>query len=65
MTTPAAKMDTKIGAWSHHGWCNLVEKEHWNHAEAESGISVERLHDCLAVIEKQLDTIYEMTGGRG
>ena len=65
MTTPAAKMDTKLGAWSHHGWCSLVEKEQWNHADGETGVSIDRLHDCLAVIEKQLDEIYDMTGGRG
>ena len=65
MTTPATKMDTKLGAWSHHGWCSLVEKENWNHAEGEAGISIDRLHDCLAAIEKQLDEIYNMTGGRG
>ena len=65
MTTPTVKVDTKIGAWSHHGWCVLVEKEKWNQTDAEAGVSVYRLHDCLAVIEKQLDEIYEMTGGRG
>ena len=65
MTTPSAKVDTKIGAWSHHGWCSLVEKEKWKHAEAEAGINVDRLYACMAVIEKQLDEIYEMTGGRG
>ncbi len=65
MTTPSAKVDTKIGAWSHHGWCSLVEKEKWNEAGTEQGIDVDRLHAYMAVIEKQLDEIYQMTGGRG
>ena len=65
MTTPAVKIDTKLGAWTHHGWCSMVEKEKWEHAEEEVGINVDRLHDCLALIEKQLDKIYEMSGGRG
>jgi len=43
----------------------MVEKEKWEHAEEEAGINVDRLHDCLALIEKQLDKIYEMSGGRG
>ena len=62
MTTPTMKIDIKLGAWTHHGWCSLVEREKWNHAEGETGISIARLHDCLDVIEKQLDFIYQMTG---
>ena len=65
MTTPATKVDTKLGAWSHHGWCLLVEKEKWNRTNGDMGIDVDRLHECMAVIEKQLDEIYDMTGGRG
>ena len=62
MTTPAVKIDTKLGAWTHHGWCSMVEKEKWNEAGTEQGIDVDRLHACMAVIEQQLDQIYEMTG---
>ena len=65
MTTPTVKVDTKLGAWSHHGGCSLVEKELRNHDEGKTDVDIDRLHNCLAVIEKQLDTIYEMTGGRG
>ena len=65
MTTPSAKVDTKIGAWSHHGWCSLVKKEKSNEEGTEQRIYVDRLHACMAVIEKQLDDIYQMTGGRG
>ena len=65
MTTPAAKIDTKLGAWSHHGWCSFAEREKWNRTNGDMGINVDRLHECMAVIEKQLDEIYEMSGGRG
>ena len=65
MTTPTVKIDTKLGAWTHHGWCSMVEKEKWNEAGTEQGIDVDRLHACMAVIEQQLDQIYEMSGGRG
>ena len=64
MTTPAAKIDTKLGAWSHHGWCKHVEKKQ-SAAGNDVEINVDRLHACLAEIEKQLDAIYEITGGRG
>jgi len=26
MTSPSVKLDTKLGRWSHHGWCVLVRK---------------------------------------
>ena len=27
MTAPRPKVDTRLGAWSHRGWCRLIEKE--------------------------------------
>lgn len=26
MTSPAVKLDTKLGRWSHYGWCTLIRK---------------------------------------
>jgi len=65
MTTPAVQTDTKLGAWTYHGWCKQVRKEKQNNPGSDVGINVDRLHACLAEIEKQLDAIYEITGGRG
>ena len=65
MTTPAVQTDTKLGAWTYHGWCKQVRKEKQNNPDSDAGINVDRLHACLAEIEKQLKAIYEITGGRG
>ena len=68
MTTPRAALDTKLGQWSHHGWCRYVGKHEAKDSQKESPMTEEdigRLHGCLSAIEKQLDEIYEITGGRG
>lgn len=72
---------SESGAWSHvevpdatgklrSGWMQskfVVDAAIADHAEEKplQAGAVENLLDCIAEIEKQLDTMYEMLGGRG
>ena len=72
---------SESGAWSHvevpdtagklrSGWMQSKFVTDANGADSSEGIQlqageVENLLDCLAEVEKQLDAMYEMLGGRG
>ena len=90
MTSPRALTDTRLGAWSHHGWCRRVSMPSGPQpatpadpaapsavpsvpaahsvSEVSSSLPAETVALILqaaAVIEEQLDVIYESIGGRG
>ena len=72
---------SESGAWSHveapdaagklrSGWMQLMFVEETAGAGSADGVHhqagmVENLLDCLAEMEKQMDAMYEMLGGRG
>ena len=74
MTAPSVTEDTKLGKWSHHGWCSRIQSAPVPASPSEplSPIAetlppeaAARILSALARIEDQLDTIYDVLGGRG
>ncbi len=69
MTDPGPKTDTAIGRWSHRGRCRLIRQETPPETSGEQAeLSAEKNARILAAaagIERQLDEIYEVLGGRG
>ena len=62
MTTPSILTDTKLGKWSHHGWCSRVTDRQDGREET---VHIQEILAAASEIEKQLDRIYEAVGGRG
>ena len=62
MTTPSIQTDTKLGKWSHHGWCSRVTD---GQDGREEPVNIQEILAAAAEIEKQLDRIYDAVGGRG
>ena len=62
MTTPSIQTDTKLGRWSHHGWCSRVTDRQDGREET---VHIQEILAAVAEIEKQLDRIYDAVGGRG
>ena len=62
MTTPSILTDTKMGKWSHHGWCKRIAD---TPEGGEDKVKVQVILAAAAEIEKQLDRIYDAVGGRG
>ena len=62
MTTPSIQTDTKLGKWSHHGWCSRVTDRPEG---ADTIVNIQEILAAAAEIEKQLDRIYDAVGGKG
>jgi hypothetical protein len=62
MTTPSILTDTKLGKWSHHGWCSRVSDRS---EDGDTKLNVQEILAAAAEIENQLDRIYNAVGGRG
>ncbi len=66
MTSPGMQLDSRLGEWSHHGWCRRVSREERTAgAKAGSAEAVSVILTAVSAMEGHLKSIRDILGKKG